>query len=83
MRPHRLGRTHRAVDPLQGRSGPWSSLFSAAAESYENEDEELAQPVARTTGVCEDGHIPAGWVVVVVCVTRRLGVTSLFLLQTS
>lgn len=49
------------MDPLQGRSGPWSSLFLAAAESYENEDEELAQPVARTTGVCEDGHVPAGW----------------------
>lgn len=27
-------------------------FFSAASELYENEDEELAQPVARTKGVC-------------------------------
>ncbi|KAF5914750.1 hypothetical protein HPG69_005248 [Diceros bicornis minor] len=33
--------------------------LSQAAESYENEDEEVAQPVTRTTGVCEDRHVPA------------------------
>lgn len=49
MGPQRLGRTLRALDAPQERSGPWSLLFSAAAESYENEDEELVQPVARTT----------------------------------
>lgn len=41
--PHRAG-----VVP-----GVLSFLFSpAASESYENEDEELAQPVAKTKGVC-------------------------------
>ncbi|MBV97160.1 B-lymphocyte antigen CD19, partial [Eschrichtius robustus] len=48
-------------NPEEGVLGPEDEdSFSNAAESYENEDEELAQPVARTTGVCEDGHIPAG-----------------------
>lgn len=60
MGPQRLGRTLRALDAPQERSGPWSLLFSAAAESYENEDEELVQPVARTTGVCGEDHNPVG-----------------------
>ena len=50
-----------------GQSGPWSSLFPAGAESYENEDEELAPTVTRTTGVCEDGHVPVGRCGVCVC----------------
>ena len=60
----------------------WSLDFSfpAGAESYENEDEELAPTVTRTTGVCEDGHVPVGWVGV--CVTQKPEITSLFLLQT-
>lgn len=60
----------------------WSlefSFFPAAAESYENEDEELAQPVARTAGMCEDGQGNVG-----VCVEgvtwRPAGITSFFLL---
>lgn len=56
----------RDLGDARGYGAPWrleQSLefsFSAAAESYENEDEELAQPVTRTRGVCEDGHIPVG-----------------------
>lgn len=70
----------RGWDSPAGRSGPWSSLFPAGADSYENEDEELAPTVTRTTGVCEDGHVPVGWVGV--CVTQKPEMTSLFLLQT-
>lgn len=57
--PQRLGTTHRAVELLQGRSGPWSSLFlqhlipmRMRMKSWPNQS--LAQKVC----VCEDGHIP-------------------------
>lgn len=48
------------MEPLRRKNGPRSSLFSRAAESYENEDEELAQPVTRTAGNCEDSPINVG-----------------------
>lgn len=46
------------VGAPQGRAGLWgcrnrapNASFLAAADSYENEDESLSQPVARTMGV--------------------------------
>ncbi|XP_037670956.1 B-lymphocyte antigen CD19 isoform X2 [Choloepus didactylus] len=35
-------------NPEEGAAGPEDDSFSSAAQSYENEGEELAQPVART-----------------------------------
>lgn len=57
---------------------PGVLFFPAAAESYENEDEELAQPVTRTAGKCEDSPINVGGVGGCVLGTWRPGeITSL------
>ncbi|XP_076997528.1 B-lymphocyte antigen CD19 isoform X2 [Tamandua tetradactyla] len=46
-------------NPEDGAMDPEDDSFSSAAQSYENEDEELAQPAARTTDFLSPGE--AAW----------------------
>lgn len=55
-----LAGPRRPWSPYRAGMAPGVVCFPAAAESYENEDEELAQPVTRAVGMCEDRHINVG-----------------------